>query len=179
MMTGGQLEGNVDMAHVQDVAAYILRREGAMTSMKLQKLCYYAYGFHLAWEERSLFPEPFQAWANGPVCPALYELHRGQFNLQPGDIAGDIEALDPGERESVDLVLDGYGELTAHELSSMTHDERPWIAARARSSAAPLERSQEQLTDEEIFEFFDSLASFEVVDDDEVIDEMGADARQG
>ncbi|WP_433359512.1 Panacea domain-containing protein [Streptosporangium sp. CA-115845] len=35
--------------------------------MKLQKLCYYFYGYHLAWEERQLFPERFEAWANGPV----------------------------------------------------------------------------------------------------------------
>jgi uncharacterized phage-associated protein len=149
-----------------------------MTSMKLQKLCYYAYGFHLAWEERSLFPEVFEAWANGPVCPALYTLHQGRFHLQPGDVPGDWHALDPGERESVDLVLDGYGDLTAHQLSMLTHDEKPWLAARQRAGAGPLDRSQEQLTDEEIFEYFDSLASFEVVDDDDVMDGREAGAGQ-
>lgn len=30
------------MADVFDVAAYILQRQGRMTTMKLQKLCYYA-----------------------------------------------------------------------------------------------------------------------------------------
>lgn len=30
------------MANVFDVAAYILEKEGEMTTMKLQKLCYYA-----------------------------------------------------------------------------------------------------------------------------------------
>lgn len=158
------------MAGVRDVAAYILLREGRMTAMKLQKLCYYAYGFHLAWEERPLFPERFQAWANGPVCPELYALHRGRFHVEPGDIPGDSGALDFGERESVSLVLDGYGELTAHQLSMMTHDEQPWLAARARAGAGPLERSREELTDEEIFEFFDVLASYEVVDEEDVID---------
>ncbi len=42
-----------------------------MSAMKLQKLCYYAYGYHLAWEERRLFPERFEAWANGP-CARSY-----------------------------------------------------------------------------------------------------------
>ena len=50
------------MAHVQDVAAYILRERGSMTAMQLQKLRYYSYGYHLAWEGKPLFPERFQAW---------------------------------------------------------------------------------------------------------------------
>src|SRR5579862_4672424 len=94
------------MAHVQDVAAYILVKLGPMTAMKLQKLCYFAYGYHLAWEERPLFPERFEAWANGPVCPALYARHRGLFMVSRSDISGDPAQLDEGEAESIDLVLD-------------------------------------------------------------------------
>jgi uncharacterized phage-associated protein len=152
------------MAHVQDVAAYILDQasragEHGVSAMKLQKLCYYSYGYHLAWEERQLFPEPFEAWANGPVCPALYALHRGRFELAPGEIKGDSEALDAGERESVDLVLGGYGRLSAHQLSAMTHSAGPWVLARQRAGARELERSNETLRDDEIAEFFDALAS--------------------
>ena len=44
------------MAHIQDVAAYILAKQGSMTAMKLQKLCSYSFGCHLAWEGRKLFP---------------------------------------------------------------------------------------------------------------------------
>ena len=147
------------MAHVQDVAAYILDKLGGMTAMKLQKLCYYAYGYHLAWEGRKLFPEPFQAWANGPVCPDLYRQHRGRFTLEPGDIHGNPDALDDGERESVDLVLDAYGEFTAHQLSLMSHREEPWLAARKRAKAGPLERSRAILRDADIFEYFDAMTS--------------------
>src|SRR5579862_2298050 len=121
------------MAHVQDVAAYILAKLGAMTAMKLQKLCYFAYGYHLAWEERPLFPERFEAWANGPVCYELYNRHRGDFMVRPGDITGDPGQLDEGERESVDLVLDAYGRFSASQLSAMTHREGPWVAARKRA----------------------------------------------
>jgi uncharacterized phage-associated protein len=147
------------MAHVQDVAAYILKELGCMTAMKLQKLCYYSYGYHLAWEERPLFPERFEAWANGPVCPDLYRIHRGRFQLGPGDIAGEPGALDKDERESVDLVLGTYGGLTAHQLSAMTHREPPWVKARVRAGVAGLEPSTERLDDDEIFEFFDALTS--------------------
>jgi len=147
------------MAHVQDAAAYILHARGPMSAMKLQKLCYYAYGYHLAWENRALFPERFEAWANGPVCPVLYEQHRGRFMLQDGTISGEPTELDDGERESIDLVLDAYGDFTAHQLSLMTHHESPWLNARVRAGAAPLERTREPLRDDEIYEYFDSLAA--------------------
>ncbi|WP_103941873.1 Panacea domain-containing protein [Thermomonospora echinospora] len=145
------------MATIRDVAAYILQRRGPMTAMKLQKLCYYAYGYHLAWEERRLFDERFEAWANGPVSPELYRLHRGRLQLEAGDIPGDCDGLDAGERESVDLVLEGLGDYSAHQLSTMTHQEAPWVRARERAGALPLQRSNEQLDDAEIFEFFDAL----------------------
>ena len=148
------------MAHVQDVAAYILDKLGTMSAMKLQKLCYYSYGYHLAWEERALFPERFQAWANGPVCPPLYAMHRGHFQVSPGAIGASADnQLDAGERESIDLVLSSYGDFTAHQLSAMTHRAGPWVAARERAGAAPLDRSTEELSDEEIFEYFDVLTA--------------------
>jgi len=149
------------MAQVEDVAAFILRECGEMSAMKLQKLAYYAYGYHLAWEGRQLFPERFEAWANGPVCPALYQKHRGRFMLRPGDIRGNLEALDDGERESIRLVLDGYRPLSAHQLSVATHREEPWLAARERAGASPLERSTEELLDTEIAEFFEALSAAE------------------
>lgn len=152
------------MAHVQDVAAHILDQldiagERRVSAMKLQKLCYYAYGHHLVWEERQLFPEPFEAWANGPVCPALYEMHRGQFMLSPGDIKGEPAYLEGDERESIDLVLQAYRPLTAHQLSEMTHRAGPWVEARCRAGAGPLDRSDEVLRDDEIAEFFDALSA--------------------
>ncbi|WP_024877238.1 Panacea domain-containing protein [Saccharomonospora piscinae] len=147
------------MADVLDTASYILSRQGSMTAMKLQKLCYYAYAYHLAWEERQLFPERFEAWANGPVCPQLYQRHRGQFQLAPQSIGGAPERLDDGERESIDLVLDGIGHMSAHQLSEMTHREPPWQRARERAKASDLERSNEPLLDADIGEFFEALTA--------------------
>jgi uncharacterized phage-associated protein len=147
------------MANVQDVAAYILAKLGPMTAMKLQKLAYYSFGYHLAWEGRALFPEHFEAWANGPVSPILYAQHRGRFQLNKGDIIGDPTQLDDGERESIDIVLDNLGHLSAHDLSEMTHRETPWVNARTRANVGPLERSTIPLSDEDIYEFFDALVS--------------------
>ena len=93
------------------------------------------------------------------MSPALYKLHKGRFMLQPGEIAGDPNALDKGERESVRLVLEAYGDLTAHQLSLMTHREQPWPAARRRGHAGALERSTAQIHNDDIYEYFDNLTS--------------------
>ena len=68
------------MATVHDVAAYILEHHGPMTAMKLQKLVFtYSQAWSLVWDEQALFPERIEAWANGPVVPALYDQHRRRF----------------------------------------------------------------------------------------------------
>lgn len=159
------------MASILDVAAYILDKRGPMTAMKLQKLCYYAYGYHLAWEERALFSETFEAWANGPVSPVLYDRHRGRFELTKGDIRRIWDkpaGLDDGERESIDLVLDSYGDLSAHELSTMTHREPPWRRARKRAGVlGTLDRSDEALRMDEIAEYFEALVASAADDGEE------------
>lgn len=50
------------MATVFDVAKYILDRCSEMSTWKLQKLCYYSQAWHLAWTEKSIFGEDFEAW---------------------------------------------------------------------------------------------------------------------
>lgn len=149
------------MANVHDVAAYILAKDGPMSAMKLQKLCYFAYGYHLAWEDRQLFQERFEAWANGPVVYDLYAQHRGRYQLGKTDIKGDPTALDDDERESVNVVLENFRAYGAHELSAMTHQPGPWLDARKRAGAAELQRSNEELRDEEIADYFGALVGRE------------------
>src|SRR5438128_2146383 len=117
------------MASVLDVANYILGKRGPMTAMKLQKLAYYAQAWSLVWDERALFDEEVEAWANGPVVRALYEKHRGQFIVKdiPG---GAAEKLDKPALETIDAVLSTYGDKTSQWLSNLTHQESPWRDAR-------------------------------------------------
>src|SRR5690242_4725352 len=122
------------MASVHDVAAYILAKDGPMSAMKLQKLCYFSYGYHVAWEDEPLFTERFQAWANGPVAPTLYAQHRGRYVLEQGEITGNPGALSAGQKESIDVVLENLGAYTAHQLSEISHHENgPWHMARVRA----------------------------------------------
>lgn len=147
-------------ARVEDVAAHILKQCGPMTAMKLQRLCYFAYGYHLAWDGKQLFPERFQAWANGPVVCELYTVHRGRFELRDGDIDGRPGDLGDAERESIDIVLKAFAPYDAHQLAVMSHQpDGPWAHARKRAGAAPMERSSEELLDEDIEDYFGALVA--------------------
>lgn len=145
------------MASVFDVAEYILQKQGAMTAMKLQKLCYYSHAWHLVWDEEPLFSERIEAWANGPVVPALYNAHRGQFSIEkmPDWTRADVDNLIRPQRESVNAVLGYYGPKGAHELSQLTHAERPWAEARKGLPAGA--RSNVAITDSAMAAFYDSL----------------------
>lgn len=142
------------MATAHDVAAYILSKRPSMTAMKLQKLVYYAQAWSLVWDEKRLFEERIEAWAQGPVVPELYQSHRGMFTVQEWP-KGDPDALDEDERETVEAVLDYYGRLPAQALSDLTHREAPW--ADARHNLHPLARSNREITPAAMAEYYSSL----------------------
>lgn len=144
------------MATVHDVAAYILEKQGEMTAMKLQKLVYYSQAWSLVWDEEPLFPERIEAWANGPVVPALYELHRGQFKLSEWP-QGNPETLTPDQKETIDEVLKFYGPRPSQWLSDLTHRELPWI--EARRGLGPSERGSREITYASMAEYYGSLPS--------------------
>ena len=62
------------MVSAHDVAAYILRKQGPLSAMKLQKLVYYAQAWSTVWDDQPLFSEAVEAWANGPVVRELYDV---------------------------------------------------------------------------------------------------------
>lgn len=147
------------MARIEDVAAYVLAKRGPITAMKLQKLCYYAQAWNLVWEDEPLFHARIEAWANGPVITDLYRMHRGCFNLNAGDIPGNPDALAPDERDTIDAVLDFYGDMTAHHLSDLTHREDPWRRARESAGLSPMERGTAEITTAAMHEFYLGLAT--------------------
>ena len=142
------------MARVHDVVAYILKKKGRMTAMKMQKLAYYCQAWSLVWDERPLFASRIEAWANGPVIPELYKRHRGEYWIVDWD--GDPSALSRKERETVDAVLKFYGDKTSHWLSILTHRERPWLDAR--QGLDPSERSGAEITLASMAEYYGGLA---------------------
>lgn len=137
-----------------DVAAYILEKKGLMTTMKLQKLVYYSQAWSLVWDERPLFNEEIQAWANGPVVRELYDAHRGQFQVSTWE-RGNVSALDEKAKETVDAVLKFYGDKTGQWLSDLSHMEAPW--KDARTGLAPTDRSEAEISPAAMSEYYGSL----------------------
>lgn len=139
-----------------DVAAYIMSKMGEMTAMKLQKLLYYSHAWSLVWDDKQLFPDSIEAWANGPVIPSVYAVHRGQFKVNAETFRdGDIAQINDEQRETIDAVIRDYGDKTPNWLSELTHQESPWKDARKGIPAG--ERSSQTITDAAMAEYYGSL----------------------
>ena len=128
------------MLTVRQVADYFLslvdqEAGDSLSNLKLQKLVYYAQGFHLALNSSPLFSEEIAAWAHGPVVPELYrsfKQHRAEPIPPPeGGINGDDYPQDV--RELLDEVYSVYGQFSASKLRNMTHEEAPWRDAQSAS----------------------------------------------
>lgn len=142
------------MVNVHDVAAYILRARGRMTTMKLQKLMYYAHAWSLAWDGVPLFPQRLKAWENGPVVPEVWKRAQGAMHVSAWP-SGNPEGVPAAQRPALDEVLRFYGELEGDLLSELTHREAPWREARERAGA---DRSP-PITDDSLRRFFGPVAA--------------------
>lgn len=142
-------------AKVIDAADYILAVKGSMSAMKLQKLLYYSQAWHLVWEEKPLFEEEIQAWANGPVVPFLYEKHKGNFILDPGFFHGNPNGISSESKDVITRILSFYGDKDAQWLSDLTHLEDPW--KNARKGIADGERGAAIISLESMAEYYSGL----------------------
>lgn len=142
---------------VVDVASHILKNFGPMTPMKLQKLVYYSQAWHMVWEEKVLFDDEFEAWANGPVCRSLYRSHRREYHLgQDYFDRYNPKELPVEEIESIDAVCEHYSQFTAQQLSDKTHQEAPWLIAREGYDLG--QSCEEVITKASIHEYYSGLS---------------------
>jgi uncharacterized phage-associated protein len=139
------------MASVFDVAQYILDKLGPVTTWKLHKLCYYSQAWSLVWDDTPLFNDRIEAWVNGPVIPALYELHRGQYTISSIPTA-QSDNLSTDQTETIDVVLECYGPQAATTLSELTHNETPW--QNARKGLNPNDRGNVEITLDDMAEYY-------------------------
>lgn len=63
-----------------DVAHYFQSTIGSdpesdLTPFKLQRLCAYTQGIHLAWYKKPMFSDTIAAWNVGPIIPYLYQVY--------------------------------------------------------------------------------------------------------
>ena len=104
-----------------------------LTNLKLQKLLYYAQGFHLAVFGTPLFPDKIEAWMYGPVVPTVYE-HYKDFGCSGISLSAK-QVLVKLKKEEEDLlyqVYNRYKSYSAIGLVELTHSEPPWMNANPK-----------------------------------------------
>ncbi|MEM6598403.1 MAG: type II toxin-antitoxin system antitoxin SocA domain-containing protein [Cyanobacteria bacterium P01_D01_bin.36] len=120
------------MMRAVDVAHYFLCQLDSdagdlISNLKLQKLLYYAQGFHLAVCDEPLFEEPIEAWTHGPVVSEAYhEFKEFSSSAIPCPVGFDFSIFDAETSELLDEVYTVYGQFSAWKLREMTHEESPW-----------------------------------------------------
>lgn len=145
------------MATIFDVAEYILGKfPYGISTMKLQKLAFFAQGWTLAFLDRPLFQEDFQAWTRGPVSRPLYEAHQGKFSVERGTFQQGLpHRLTLEERLCIDAVIQNYGALSGPQLSELTHEsETPWASVREDANLTHAARSQLSIPKDKIKQYF-------------------------
>ncbi|MDB6054277.1 MAG: hypothetical protein JWN25_1800 [Verrucomicrobiales bacterium] len=113
-----------------------------LTPMKLQKLIYYANGWHLALTGIPLIEEDVEAWKFGPVIESIYKEFKRYGNepvtdpvIEDDDTLGDGDngpifttvAVNSEAAKLLNKIWEIYGKYTAIQLSNATHEPgSPW-----------------------------------------------------
>ena len=154
----GKDVGEPETGAIYAVIGYIVGKQGQMTAIKLHKLLYYCQAWSLVWDERSLFSQKIEAWAGGPVVADIFQHHKGVFTITPSAqwiTDNQSIALTKDQIETIDAVLEAYGNLDSATLSQMTHQEDPW--RQARQGVPVGERSNKEITKDSMAEYYCGL----------------------
>ncbi len=134
--------------------------------MKLQKLIYFAHGWHLAVHGEPLMNERVEAWSYGPVAPSVYHRVKGHgsapidfpiFHQGPGGPHVPTVA-DERSIALLERIWEVYGSYSSIELSRMSHDpEGPWSATWENESMRGAVKGVD-IPDERIKDYFVRVA---------------------
>lgn len=119
---------------VDTIANYIIWRANRdedlgenISNLKLQKLLYYAQGFHLAATGAPLFDADIEAWQHGPVVREVYRSYKEcGANALPTPEGFDPYMIDSEARDIIEEAYSVYGQYSAWGLRNLTHEEAPW-----------------------------------------------------
>ena len=141
----------------------------SLTQINIQKLVYFAHGWHLAWSKKPLILDSIEAWEYGPVVRNLYNQFR-RFRSKPitekamdlrmdnfGKVVTSLPCLDQSldgvyAKSVIQAIWKQYGQLPPFQLVELTHvPDSPWEKAR-RSG-------QTLISNDEIEKYFTGLLS--------------------
>ena len=145
------------MYSIYQIASWFFAKEYAMSSKKLQKLCWYAYSWYIALNsdpedgehlEKLIDVPGAEAWVHGPVFRNLYTDFK--YNGYTETKKANIESLDEETLSFLERIWSVYGSFNGDQLEEMTHNEAPWI--NARKGLDKFESSTKLINDNDIFE---------------------------
>lgn len=146
--------------HPAAIANYLLLlAEGerkSLSPMQVQKLVYFAHGWHLGYGRGPLSSDEVQAWRWGPVFPDLYHAVKkwGSGSIaepisilrvtqdSDGYVVERDEPVIPSDDtdftvQLIERVWEQYGDMEGWALSQLTHaQDGPWYKARMKSDGA-------------------------------------------
>lgn len=135
---------------------FLVEGKGKISPKKLQKLVYYAYAWVLTLLNDSseelnirLFDDAkFEAWVHGPVLRDLYAKY-ASYGFENIEEPKEQPKFDEDIQDILEQVWEVYGNYSADQLESMTHQEKPW--RNARKDLSPLDSSSTLIDDRDIF----------------------------
>lgn len=128
------------MAYPASVIAYAFVEKGIeegqfVTQMKLQKMVYFAHGYHLAKYGEPLITEKFEAWKFGPVVEDIYQTYKlygsdpimDTFFLPKPPRAFRYKPLSETAVDAIEYTWKVTKNLSGAQLSQWSHlDGSPW-----------------------------------------------------
>ena len=145
------------MKSALDVACYFLRRldreaGDTISTLKLQKLIYYAQAWSLVFRNKPLFYQDIEAWMSGPVVRDVWNEYKDYHyrDIPPPD--GVDAEFDEQETEVLEEVWSAYGELSARHLQELTQSETPWL--NARRGLEPAQKSSNVISYEDMKSYY-------------------------
>ncbi|WP_221913348.1 Panacea domain-containing protein [Streptococcus halichoeri] len=144
-----------------------IKKVPEMTPKKLQKMLFYCFSWHLALTAENdsdeeikaskLFNSDFEAWAHGPVIPEVYNRYKkNRYSIiDNSEIEINIDnVLNDDEIDTINQVIEIYGDFNGNKLEQLSHSEDPWM--EARGDIKPLDISTEIIDCKKIYNFYSS-----------------------
>ncbi|EPD30851.1 Panacea domain-containing protein [Gleimia europaea] len=147
------------MVSVFDIASEFMDRAGGkIEAVKLEKLCFYTFGWYAHLTGEPLFSEQLYAMKYGPVVGQLLSAHAGHRVVDQDMLARQFRAWDTTRQELtgyveriIDSVWDTYGERDAFDLAEYSHGEGVWQEAWDRK---PEDSKRADLPQDELISYF-------------------------
>lgn len=130
------------MFDAREIANFFLdyadSRNIQISNLSMQKIVYYAHGWHLAKYDAPLVSNKFEAWDHGPVISILYDAFKQagdapiknratRFDIVVNGYAIANGNFDEPLKIFLIQIFEFYGRIGPYELSRMTHEQGgPW-----------------------------------------------------